>query len=214
MTAMSEEQIRRLLEAPGNLEVAIEVDRHWHAVRADVVRRFADRLSEQIKKHLRENLSHLGELRCKSEITGGNERYQAIRVFRGGDAWLVDENRVEIRLEAQHSGLQGWILGVATGRTNFRRTLDDPNPFETALKKKKSPGWPWYEWVDKPWVRWLDILPTLVSELEEDGDATRYFVKRAAAICEVAVPIIDDRVGRYVAAGASQRAEIAQSQSE
>lgn len=207
--------MRRVLAAPGNLEVAIEVDRHWHAVRADVVRRFADRLSERIKRHLRENLSHLGELRCKSEVTGGNERWQAIRVFRVGDAWLVDENRVEIRLETQHSGLQGWILGVATGQTDFRRTLDDQNPFETALKrKKKSPGWPWYEWVDKPWGRWLDILPTLVSELEEDGDATRYFVKRVATICEGAVPIIDDRVERYVAAGASQRAETAQTPSE
>ena len=203
MTAMSEEQIRQVLSAPVNLKIAIAVDRHWPAVRADIVRRFADRLSERITAHLREDLSHLGELRCQSDVTGGNERWQAIRVFRDGDAWLVDENRVEIRIEAQHAGPQGWIVGVATGQTNFRDTLDDPNPFQEALgQEKKSRGWPWYEWAEKPWGQWLGIVPTLASELKEDGDAMAYFVKRVAEVCEVAVPIIDRRVREYRAARA------------
>lgn len=198
MTAMSEDQIRRVVTAPGNLEIALAVDRHWPAVRADIVRRFAERMSERIAARLREDLNHLGELNCQTDVTGGNDRWQAIRVFRDGDAWLVDENRVEVRIEAQHAGPQGWIVGVATGQTNFRRTLEDPNPFREALERKKSSrGWPWYEWVEQPWGQWLRIVPTLASELNEDGDATAYFVNRVAEVCKVAVPIIDRKIREY-----------------
>ena len=198
MTAMSEDQIRRVVTAPGNLEIALAVDRHWPAVRADIVRRFAERMSERIAARLREDLNHLGELNCQTDVTGGNDRWQAIRVFRDGDAWLVDENRVEIRIEAQHAGPQGWIVGVSTGQTNFRRTLEDPNPFREALgRKNSSRGWPWYEWVEQPWGRWLSIVPTLASELNEDGDATAYFVNRVAEVCKVAVPIIDRTIREY-----------------
>lgn len=205
MTAMTEEQIRRVLTAPGNSEIAIAVDRHWPEVRADVMGRFAAHLSERIKGRLREELNHLGDLNCKSDVTGGNERWQAIRVFRDGNAWLADENRVEIRMEAQHAGLQGWIIGVATGQTNFRRALENPNPFESTLERKhKSARWPWYEWIDlKPWGQWLSIVPTLASELNADGEATKYYVKRFAKVCEVAVPIIDKQVSKYQLAGAS-----------
>lgn len=183
-------QIISFLQKPNNLDLAAAVHQHWPAARGDLVQRFASRLarriSEEIGAHFR--------LRCENNVTGLDEKWQAISLFPHGDAWRVGTDRITIRLEAQSRPATNWIIGVAGGIGVIRDTVD---PLATALgKQKQSPKWPWYEFVDERWRWWNKTALALAREIEGDGDATRYFVKRFGEICEKAVPIIDKAVGR------------------
>lgn len=183
-------QMISVLQEPNNHEVAAAVHRHWPAVRADLLRRFASRLAQRIH----EKVGARFDLKCENGVTGLDKKWQAISLFRDGDAWKVGASRVKICLSAEHKGPQNWIIGVVAGIGVIRDTVA---PLERALgRQKASQWWPWYEVVAEQWRWWYNIAPALARETGEDGDATRYFLERFGEICEKAVPIIDEAVGR------------------
>lgn len=189
MPNTTQEQIRQFLEDPKNLKIAMAVHRHWPEVRADIVKRFAERLTERISAHLAERLPQLGAMSVEHSVTGHNTTWQAFKVYR--DEW--HGKGVRIQVEAQKRGGTDWIIGVAS--RSLRDTLKEP--LASALgKHKSSAAWPWYRSVDDRWRWWYSasVVPILKQELENDGDATRYFVDQVAELCKVAVPIIDEAV--------------------
>lgn len=187
MPDTTQEQIRQFLEDPENLKIAMAVHRHWPEVRADIVKRFADRLTERISAHLTERLPRLGTMRVEHSVTGHNTTWQAFKVYR--DEW--QGKGVTIQMEAEKRGGTDWIVGVRSPK--LRDALKAP--LASALgKHKSSAGWPWFRSVDDRWRWWgsVSVVPELKRELENDGDATRYFVDQVAELCKVAVPIIDE----------------------
>ena len=208
MPDMTQDQIRQFLAEPKNLEIFAEVSRHWSEVRAEIVRRFTYRLAKRISAHLRESLPQLGDLQCEHAVRGYGRYWTPVRVFRSD--WR--ELHVDIRMEA--SSLENWVIGVATGPTEFWKTLN--TALEADLgQQRSSRGWPWFEPVEFPWPRydWNDLVPVLAQETERDGDATRYFLEQFEKVCEALVPIIDKQVRRDKAAGGSRRSETARDQS-
>lgn len=188
---LSPAEIHRLLVSPDIFKVAVEVHRRLPEVRAEFLKRFADRLSIRIV----DTVQGHGELKCVHGVSGFDKpRWQGISLFRDGDAWKVGAHQVTICLQAQGRGPQNWIIGVAAGIGMIRDTVA---PLERALgRQKASQWWPWYEFVADRWRWWYDVAPALARETEEDGDATRYFLDRFREICEHAIPIIDDAVRR------------------
>lgn len=188
----SQAEIHGFLKNPDNFRVAEEVHRWLPEVRAGFLKRFADRLSIRIQDAVKEH----GDLRCVHGVTGFDmPKWQGFSLFRDGDAWNIGADRVSICLQAQGRGPQNWIIGVAGGRKGMIR--DTVDCLAKALgKRKDSPWWPWYEYVDGRWRSWYDIAPALAREIDVEGDATRYFVDRFVQICEKAVPIIDKAVER------------------
>lgn len=169
------------------------VARAWPAVCTDIVARFAGHLRERIAVRLKEGFPQLGNLHCDHSVTGNDkEKWVYVRVYRHGGAWDVGGHRVSVMLQAQRPGAAAWIIGVNTGNQlpKIRDALSTSlsNGLVRALD---SDHWPWYEDVDERWRTWHQVVPELAQELENDGEATRYFVDRFAEICEVAVPIID-----------------------
>ena len=185
-------QIREFLANPNNFKVAAEVHRRLPEVRADFLKRFADRLSIRIRDAVKEH----GDWRCVHGVTGlDRPKWQGISLFRDRNAWSVRSETVKIRLEAQGRGPQDWIIGVSGGKGMIRDTV--ATPLADALGRgKTTSGWPWYQFVDKPWKSWYDIAPALARETEVDGDATKYYLGRFRDVCEKAIPIIDDAVRR------------------
>lgn len=200
MPDMTQDQIRQFLAEPRNLEVFTEVIRHWPEVRTEIVKRFAYRLAKRVSAHLRESLPQLGDLQCEHAVRGYSRFWTPVRVFRGD--WR--ELHVDIRMEAESLG--NWVIGVATGPTEFWKTLN--TALEADLdKQRSSPGWPWFKSVEFPWPKydWNDLVPVLAQETEADGDATRYFLEQFGEVCETVVPIIDKQVLRHRTAVVSRR---------
>lgn len=176
-----------------HIKLAQLVVQAWPAVRTDIVARFADNLRERISMRLQERLPQLDDLRCDHSVTGHDKEKNAyVRVYRHGGAWEVEGHRVRIEMHAERPGAATWIIGIVTGshipdvRDALRKSLsEDLGPAQ------HSDIWPWYDDVDERWRSWHRIVPELAQELENDGEATRYFVDRFAKICEVAVPVID-----------------------
>lgn len=183
-------QILSFLQEQNNRDLAAAVHQHWPAARGDLLRSFASRLARRVSEKVGARFG----LKYENRVTGLDDKWQGISLFRDGDAWMVGTNRVSIRLEAQNRGPQNWIIGVTGGMGVIRDTV---GPLAKVLQKRKdSPWWPWFEFVDDRWRWWNGIAPALARETEEDGDATRYFLERFGEICEKAVPIIDEAVGR------------------
>ena len=183
-------QIVSFLQEPNNHDVAAAVHRHWPEARVDFLGRFASRLAQRITEEIGERFG----LECEHSVTGRDDKWQAMSLFRHGDAWRVGSETVKICLEAQSRGPQNWVIGVRGGKEGIRDTV---KPLEEALgKQKTSPWWPWYEFVDQHWRWWYNITPALARETGVDGAATRYFLDRFREICDKAVPIIDDAVRR------------------
>ena len=198
MTDMTQNQIRQFLEKSRNAKMAIEVHRHWPEVRASIERRFADLLVKRISDRLKEH--HL-DLHCEHSVTGHDRpKWQAIRVFRVGDAWRVKgghraDNRVDILMEAPGPGPDGWKFGIRTG--------GQPAEIRDALSSRLSEilgpadrlgAWPWQREVADRWRWWHRIVPELAQELNSEGESTRYFVDWFEKTCKLAVPIIDELV--------------------
>lgn len=184
------QQIVSFLQEPNNFDLAAAVHQHWPAARGALLQGFASQLARRISEEVGASFG----LKCENNVTGLDDKWQAISLFPHGDAWRVGADRVTIRLEAQSRPATNWIIGVAGGIGVIRDTV---GPLATALgEKKQSRKWPWYEFVDERWRWWNKIAPALARETEDRDEATKYFVRRFREICEKAVPIIDKAVGR------------------
>ena len=181
-------QIVSFLQEPDNPDIAAAVHRHWPEARRDLLRVFAKRLARRISTEVGERF----HLKCEHSVTGRDDKYQAISLFRDRGAWSLASETVQIRLEAQGPGLKEWLIGVCGGKG----VIPDTALADTLGKGRSTSGWPWFRFVDDSWKSWDDIAPDLARETEADGDATRYFLNRFHQICEKAVPIIDDAVRR------------------
>jgi len=199
MTGITADQIRRFLEKSRHTTMAVEVHRHWPAVRAGIENRFADLLVTRISERLKEQLPL--DLCCEHSVTGHDRpKWQAIRVFRDGDAWRVKgshrtDNRVDILMEAPGPGPDGWKFGIRTGG----QPAEVRDALSSRLSEILGPGeklgaWPWQREVADRWRWWHRIVPELAQELTNEGEATHYFVDWFTETCQLVVPIIDELV--------------------
>ena len=198
MPDTTQEQMHQFLAELDNMQIATEVHRCWPDVRAGIKTRFADRLVERISAHLERDRPQLGDLHCDHSVNGRDkQQWEEVRVSRGGGAWRVKGHPVKILMQAQRPGAGAWCIGVSTGdQLPEVRDVLSAQLSKALGTAEVSDHWPWYQWVPDRWRWWNPAVASLAQELEEDGNATDYFVERFGSICQAAVPIIDETIHR------------------
>ena len=195
MMDSTEDQLDEILMQ--RLDVVGEVVKRWPGVRAEVLKRFGDRLKVRIEKKLGPDVS------CEHTLSDpALRRYDTgISVYR--TSWKLEGQSVAIRAEAAKAGATDWIIGVGTlaltdagkpGRQEIYESL------QTQLVDAKVLGppdritelWPWIKLVDDPWKQW--DVNTVLELAREGGDAENYFVGRFLDIFKKARPEIDAAV--------------------
>lgn len=181
MTDATDDQLDEILMK--QLDVVGEVVKRWPNVRAEVLKRFGDRLKARIEKELGPGVQ------CEHDLDR-LPRWTGISVYR--DAWRLDDQPLSIRAEAQSPGARNWIIGIGASHTTIRDHLQ--GALRHALGEgRATPKWPWFVDVDDPWGRW-DRTDTVVAMASKGGDAEEYFVTRFRYIFEAAKHSIDNAV--------------------
>lgn len=110
-----------------------------------------------------------------------------------------DQN-TQLRLETTPS--RNWYIGVCAkhlpedGKSELRAKLSE----SISIGEAPDNTWLWWQWVDKEYASWDDLIPTLRRECDEEGGAEgakvlKYFVEKFAEIAKVAIPIIEKYEG-------------------
>ena len=110
------------------------------------------------------------------------------------DSGRIQDQNTQLRLES--TPLSNWYIGICS------KTL--PEEAVTELKAELPPGertrggrhWIWWQWIDKRYRNWDDLIPLLRRECngeggEEGRKVLEYFVEKFAEIAKVAIPVID-----------------------
>ena len=121
--------------------------------------------------------------------------------WKSAENWSSGRNQDEntqLRLETTPS--RDWYIGVCSkhlpkdGRSELSEALGKGEPADGS--------WLWWQWVDKEYRSWDDLIPTLRRECAEDEEGgvegakvLKYFVEKFAEIAKVAIPIIEKYEG-------------------
>ena len=186
MTDTTGDQLNEVLMK--QLDMVGEVILRWPSIRAEVIERFAGRLSERICEQVEDDIV------VKHSLTGDKlpKWDTGISMTRADDAWRIGDQWVSVRAEAQGNGAMDWVIGVGTTKGGLIRNALEPKLSKALGEKRTSNNWPWLEYVDKRWRWWGN--DTILELAQKRGEAEGYFVKRFVAIFEAAKNSIDSAV--------------------
>lgn len=128
--------------------------------------------------------------------------------FEGGWSYICIRRERWLKYDAEKPFTWLYLEDQAKGGTNWKIGVVSPPPSSVSkddrerrnrlqeelgkLRKKQSPLWPSWEWVDEKYRDWNPLIPQMVEELREGGgEITNYFVGKFKEIADQAIPIID-----------------------
>ena len=205
-----------VLSSPNNLKVALALQESWSTIKETVCKKFLEMLCARIQERINQSdrLTNVSDLHVGHEY-GGESRYSnIIWLYRGSWATYSFEQlaqqvpssgRTYIAMDNQHTGSNGWIMGVhspmpaddmESSDLERRRCLEARLRKEVVDLGRTTPWWPRWDWVLDDKRNWDALILDLHNECEAAGEITKYFVDRFADIAEKAIPIIDEIEGR------------------
>lgn len=194
MTDTTGDQLNEVLMK--QLDMVGEVILRWPNIRAEVIERFAGRLSERICKQVEDDIV------VKHSLTGDKlpKWDTGISMTRADDAWRIGDQWVSVRAEAQRNGAMDWVIGVGTTKGGLIRNALEPKLSKALGEERTSNNWPWLKYVDNRWRWWGN--DTILELAQKRGEAEEYFVRRFCEIFEAAKDSIDNAVAEARGRGA------------
>lgn len=177
-----------------NWESAIRIERSLPGIKRDVIGGFLTRIWQGRQRSI-----YPDDMDCRYVAWGkrGNWLCMFSKSWESAsdfDSGQIHDQNTQLRLES--TPLSNWYIGICS------RTL--PGEAVTELKAKLPPGekghggryWIWWQWIDKRYRNWDDLIPLLRRECngeggEEGRKVLEYFVEKFAEIAKVAIPVID-----------------------
>ena len=185
MTTIENRTIKDFVLAdPENIATALAVYQSWPAIAAQIKRGFLELIYNKLPNGTKRKWHYIEK----------KESY--ICIYR--KSWLpYGKERSCIYLGVQRYG--NVYIGVRSISTHNvdkrdkerRQRLQDA--FAKYCEEDQEVWLPWWEWIDKEYKNWNDILPELHQECRGDsGKITDYFVKKFKKVFDWAAPMIDD----------------------
>lgn len=180
-----------VLKDKRNVATALDVHEAWPAVARKIKCQFMELIYNNLPSDMEGDWDY-SEKRYKSYIYIYRQNWRP---------YVVDgeERRTVLCMEAQGPAGTNWAIGVSSPRVEHvlghrerREKLDNELG---RLGKKRSRGWPCYEFVDDKYRNWDSLIPEMYEELQVDGgsggEITAYFVGKFEKIANETLPIID-----------------------
>ena len=179
-----------------NWESAIRIERSLPGIKQDVIGGFLTKIWQTWPK---DRSVYPDDMTCY--YVAGGKRGSWLHMYRESwksaserDSGRIQDQNTQLRLES--TPLSNWYIGICS------KTL--PEEAMTELKAELPPGertrggrhWIWWQWIDKRYRNWDDLIPLLRRECngeggEEGRKVLEYFVEKFAEIAKVAIPVID-----------------------
>ena len=203
-----------LSENPDHFDTALAVYESWISIRDEVCKRFLDQINAGIKASAEQDID-ADDLRIACAYGGDVADSNFIRLHR--KRWTryretdfarspLTGGRTAIELGSSRKGLNGWYIGVRVpkpvdtipeGELHRRRRLRLDLQDEMGASEKPDDEWRWWDWVNREKRDWGLLLSALHRECQadDDGEITRYFVKKFVDVACKAILVIDNIEG-------------------